>query len=330
MERVNQKICLAFSLLLIAGLMGIGCSGEGNSSEASSQEGTHVVLQLDYFPEASHGGFFQAKLKGYYAEAGIDSVTIASDGPAVSPMQRVALGKAQFGICRMDDLLMAIGRGLPLKAVMATYQHDPLAIMYHADQEIHSFADMDGRKLMAIPGAGFISWLEARYDLKFNLVPLNFDLSHFTIDPDMLQQAYITSQPFYLEKAGVEVECLLLADSGFDPMRVLYVNDKFAKSHPEVVRRFAEASLKGIEDYADGDRSETNQYLQEINVTNQQDLNDFTVAKIKEYKLLTGRVEGGYPLGSIDSVRLREVMRIMIEIGLLDTPIPLERILFER
>jgi len=316
---------LAWSALL---LTFAGCSG-GTTDEADSDK-VAVTLQLDFYPEASHGGFFQAKLKGYFADVGIDEVNIVSDGPMITPMQGVALGKAQFGICRMDDLLMAIELGLPLKAVMATYQHDPLSIMFHADQNIKSFEDMDGRKLMAIPGAGFVSWIQRRYNLNLNLVPLNFDLSHFVSDSKMLQQAYITSQPFYVEKKGVEVECLLLADSGFDPMRVLYVNEKFATKHPVVVRDFAKAALRGIEDYyIKGDRSETDAYLQSINVTNQPDLNDFTVATIEKYKLLTGRVEGGYPLGEINLDRMREVMRIMVEIDLLKAPIPVEEYLFE-
>jgi len=312
-----------YSILLGSLLLLSGCDRANEDSDLLVPD--VVRIQLDYFPEASHGGLYQAKLKRFYAEAGIAAeVEIITGGNGVYPMQQVALGKADFGIGRLDDLLMAIERGLPLKAVAATYQHDPQALMFHPGQGIHNFVDLDARRVMAIPGSGFIAWIERKYGISIRVIPLNYDISQFMVDEELTQQCYITSQPYYVQKNGAEVETLLIADSGYDPFRVLYVNTKFSEKYPEMVRGVRVAVLRGISDYLLGDRTQTDALLFELNSINQPDLNAYTVEKIKEFHLAFGKKEEGEALGLIDTKRLDAMIELLLEIGMLEKKLAFE------
>ena len=65
-------------LLLLAVLAG-GCARQ--QAAVSPATGLRkVVLQSDWFPQAEHGGFYQALAKGFYREAGLD-VEILPGGP---------------------------------------------------------------------------------------------------------------------------------------------------------------------------------------------------------------------------------------------------------
>ena len=85
---------------------------------------TPVTLQTDWYPQPEHGGFYDAQLRGYYKDEGLD-VTILPGGPYVNSDQQVAAGTVQFAMGSSDHVLQAIGNDVPLVAIAATMQHDP-------------------------------------------------------------------------------------------------------------------------------------------------------------------------------------------------------------
>ena len=64
-----------------------------------------VVLQTDWFPQAEHGGFYQALARGFYTQAGLD-VEIRSGGPGVGIKVPVSTGDVDFGMNRSDDVMV--------------------------------------------------------------------------------------------------------------------------------------------------------------------------------------------------------------------------------
>src|SRR3954467_12182061 len=134
--------------LLLTILVAAGCGRkEGpNPLSAHAQHGAlrKVVLQTDWFPQAEHGGFYQALAKGFYREAGLD-VDILPGGPGAGIKLKVAKGDADFGMNRSDDVIMAARQGMPLMIVAATMQHDPQAVMVHAESPVKTLRDLEGR-----------------------------------------------------------------------------------------------------------------------------------------------------------------------------------------
>src|SRR5580693_5075308 len=111
MIRLVQRV--AFSLALLSLL----------SCHHSSDNGLiPVKFETDWYPQPEHGGFYEALLKGYYKQEGLD-VTIIPGGPYVVAEQQASLGEAQLAMGSSDRVLEGVSQGQPLVAVAATMQH---------------------------------------------------------------------------------------------------------------------------------------------------------------------------------------------------------------
>ena len=68
----NMKSLLKAITLFTLGLTLVSCSKE-ESDSATGQEPslTKVVIITDWYPQPEHGGFYQAKAKGFYEQAGL-------------------------------------------------------------------------------------------------------------------------------------------------------------------------------------------------------------------------------------------------------------------
>jgi NitT/TauT family transport system substrate-binding protein len=319
---------LALSCLLLAGL---GASGCGRTSEsAAAQEHpaagdrtlTKVGFRLDWYPVAEDGGEYQALVKNYYREAGLD-VTILTGGPGPLGIQEVAAGRAQFSLGPCDNVIMAVRQGAPLLIVAAHMEHNPQAILVHADSPVRSFKDLEGKSVMCIVGSAWIDYLEHRYGITFNVVPMDYGLARFMADPNFIQQCFITSEPYYVELHGVKARSMLIADSGYDPYRVIFTSKAFARKHPEVVRAFVAGTIRGWKDFLQGDASEARARIQAEDAAQSPALMDFTVEMMKRYQLVGGDPAQGDRTGLITPKRMTAVLDTLVDLKILDVRLPL-------
>jgi NitT/TauT family transport system substrate-binding protein len=120
-----------------------------------------VSLQTDWYPQAEHGGFYNALVKGYCKEAGLD-VTILPGGPSSSPTELLVTGGADFGMDSSDHVLVDDAERLDIVAVGATMQQDPQAAMVHAEDPASRFEDLEGRTVPAVPGAIWFQYFDTQ------------------------------------------------------------------------------------------------------------------------------------------------------------------------
>src|ERR1017187_5693663 len=113
-----MRLRLSAIVLLFAGLGVAGCGRPASSEPPKNVPPPlrRVVFQSDWFPQAEHGGYYQALAKGFYREAGL-AVEIRPGGNAAGIKLPVATGEADFGLSRSDDVMVAASRGLPLVMV---------------------------------------------------------------------------------------------------------------------------------------------------------------------------------------------------------------------
>jgi ABC-type nitrate/sulfonate/bicarbonate transport system substrate-binding protein len=71
----------------------------------NAQKPVKVTLQLKWKHQFQFAGYYAAIEKGYYRELGLD-VTLAEAVEGQIPSDAVFEGKAQFGVCTSDILLM--------------------------------------------------------------------------------------------------------------------------------------------------------------------------------------------------------------------------------
>ncbi len=275
-----------------------------------------IRLALDWYPEPEHGGYLQAFAKGYYADAGLD-VEILSGTPRLTAERRVAGGEADLGLSSSDQTLVARERGLPLVALTTTLQHDPLCIMVHAESPVKTFADLSGRRVAVSPGFLWFQYLVTHFKLyDIEEVPPTYSIATFLHDPDYIQQAFVTSEPYFARQGGAETRTLLVRDAGYDDYRVLVGRRDFVTAHPEEMRRFVAASLRGWRDFLDSPDPGLAEILKRNPETNAAlARNGWQV--LKEGRFVEGFSERGEAIGQMTEARWREQADMLKEIGAL-------------
>lgn len=301
-------LATACGTLLLAGC-GKPQSGSGDVSR--------IVLQTDWFPQPEHGGFYQALATGLYEEAGLE-VVILPGGPNAMTTQKVLKGDAHFAMNRADTIHALAARDVPVVMVMATLQHDPQAVMVHPGSGIDSLEDLDGKRVMAIPGLAWIKWVEAKYGIEMEIIPHDFGMERFLNDPDFIQQCLLTNEPYYAMREGASPKVLRLAESGFDPYHGIYCLQAFAEDHPDVVSRFVEASIRGWQDFILGDPTPAFQLISRLNPKMDPGFMAFSHGKLMEWKLVTGEAMDGSQVGRIDPERMEAMVRELNGLGIVE------------
>jgi NitT/TauT family transport system substrate-binding protein len=278
-----------------------------------------VKLQTDWYPQPEQGGFYNALVKGYYKDEGLD-VTIVPGGPYGNGLQLIASNSAQFGMGTSDNILEAVSNDEPLVAVGATMQHDPQGIMVHAGSPVHTIADLDGHTIAVKPGSTWVAYLEKRYKFQ-NLreVPATFSVSNFLQDPTYIQQIFVTSEPFFARKSGAQVRTLLISDAGYDPYRVFFTSTAFLKEHPGMVAKFVRASLRGWRDYLN-DPTAANNEIAKLNPAMNQDQMAYTCRALKEGKFISGTDPSGGQLGQFNITRWQTMYQQLLDLKIVKKP----------
>ncbi len=271
------------SLFLIATL----CSLTACKRQPKASGPVVITFQTDWYPQPEHGGFYDALLKVYYKDEGLD-VHITPGGPFVSAENQVSGGAAQFAMGSSDQVLVAVSRGLPVVAVMATMQQDPQAIMLHKNSPIQSFADLNGHTIAVKPGSIWFQYLLKRYSLtSVREIPATYSVANFLQDPDYIQQCFVTSEPYFARKSGAEIKTMLISDTGYQPYRVVFTSTSFQHDHPELVAKFVRASLRGWRDYLTDPTTATTE-ISKLNPAMSPDQMQFSTQTLRDQHFITG------------------------------------------
>jgi len=294
-----------------------GCHARQSTTESGLEP---IRLQLDWYPQPEHGGFFAAQLLGYYKAEGLD-VSILPLPQYGSVAQLVSTGKADLGLGSSDQVLEWNSNGLPLIAVSATMQHDPQAIMVHQESPIHDFKDLEGHSIAAITGATWLKYVILRYNLhQVREIPSTLSIANFLADPSYVQQIFITSEPFFARQAGSQVRTLPISSSGYDPYRVTFTTREFASRHPDLVARFVRASIRGWQAYLH-DPGATDALLLKLNPALNPAQEAYTADTLRDGGFITGGDPTGAQIGHMTAERWQATHDQLNSLGILHTPV---------
>jgi len=208
-----------------------------------------VSLQLRWFHQFQFAGYYTAKSKGFYRDVGLD-VTIIERDLKVNPVHAVQQGNAQFGVTNSEILLHRM-RGEPVVVMAAILQHSPLVLLTTKKDRISSPHDLMGKRVLMSTKTMDVELLGM---LQKEHVPLGrldivdrFSSRNDYLDPSFdAVAAYITNQPYYLEEKGIAYGVLYPASYGVDFYGdCLFTTEDQVQNHPDRVRAFHEASLRG-------------------------------------------------------------------------------------
>ncbi len=282
---------------------------------------TPVKLQADWYPQPEHGGFYNAIVKGYYRQEGLD-VQILPGGPYISSEPLVASGAVQFGMNSSDHILESIANSAePIIAVGATMQHDPQGIMLHADSPVKSWTDLNGRTVAVKPGSTWWEFLIQKFQLSaVKEVPATYSVANFLQDRNYIQQGFVTSEPYFAQKAGAPTRMLLNRDAGYDPYRVFYTSTSFLQQHPEVVEKFTRASIRGWCDYMI-DPAAANAMILKLNPALNPDWMQYSYTALKQGNFITGDPAARESAGKFDTARWQTLYEQLTSLKVIKKPI---------
>ncbi len=232
-------------------------------SLATAHAADKVTIQLKWVAQAQFAGYFVAKEKGFYKDAGLD-VTINPGGPDVAPPQVIAGGGADVVVDWMPSALASREKGVPLVNISQTFKGSGLELTCRAETGIKKPADLKGKTIGVWFGGNeypFLSWM-SKLGLKTDGPPNGVKVikQGFNVDPLLQKQADCVSTMTYNEYWQV-------IDGGYKPSQLVvfkYENEGVATledglwvmepklkdpAFVALMAKFVTASMKGW-DYA--------------------------------------------------------------------------------
>ncbi|WP_442873075.1 ABC transporter substrate-binding protein [Aurantimonas sp. A3-2-R12] len=238
----------------VVALAGLGFTGPTMAQDA-------LTLQLKWVTQGQFAGYYVAKEKGFYEEAGLD-VTIKPGGPDIAPEQVIAGGGADVIVDWMPAALAAREKGLPLVNIAQPFKKSGMELTCRKETGIEKPEDFKG-KTLGVWFSGneypFLSWMS-----KLGLTTeggadgVTVIKQGFNVDPLIQKQADCISTMTYNEywqviDAGIpegELTVFKYEDQGVATLEDgLYVLEE-SLNDPAMVdklARFVKASMKGWE-----------------------------------------------------------------------------------
>jgi NitT/TauT family transport system substrate-binding protein len=279
-----------------------------------------VNFGTDWKAEAEHGGFYQAIATGIYQRHGLD-VKLRPGGPQVNHAQLLAAGVLDFNIASNSFVpLNFVHENIPMVAVAAIFQKDPSVLIAHPGQGNDGLDQLKGKPIMIGSDTRITAWqfLKQKFGYTDDQIrPYTFSVAPFLADKNAIQQGYLTSEPFVIEKEGVRPVVMLLADAGYTSYGALVeTSEKLARDKPDLVQRFIDASIEGWYSYLDGDPSPGNALIKRDNPEMTDALIAYGIRKMKE----NGVVEGGDAktngIAAMSEARWQDFFQTMVKAGL--------------
>jgi len=302
MSFVFRFLCALFAGVLVAG--------------AHAQAPERIVFATDWLAQAEHGGYYQALAEGTYRKYGLD-VTIRMGGPQVNGLQLLAARQLDVAMADALQVLSAVEHKVPLVAIAATFQKNPTVIIAHPG--IAKLEDLKGRPIAvaAASNTTFWPWLKAKFGFTDSQKrPYAFSVQPFLVDRNLAQQGFATSEPFSIEKAGVQPVVFLLAEEGYPPYsEVLVVTRNTLSRRADALKRFVRASAEGWKSYL-ANPAPANALIKRDNPQMSDELLAYGHRKMVEHAIVTGTDTATAGLLTMTDLRWRQTIDFLKNVGL--------------
>jgi NitT/TauT family transport system substrate-binding protein len=220
-----------------------------------------VKFSLDSTFAGTAAPFLLPLDKGYYKAAGLN-VGIDDAAGMPEPIERVASGTYDMAVADINALIRFrdASPNVPVKAVFMVYNRPPFAVIGRKSRGIGTPKDLEGKKLGApATDLSFAQW-------PIFVMATGIDASKVAIEnigspvrEPMLAAGQVDAITGFsynnfvdLKDKGVpgdDIVVLLMANYGVDLYgNAIIVNEKFAAAHPDAVKAFLRAFVKGLEE----------------------------------------------------------------------------------
>ncbi|TWD83754.1 NitT/TauT family transport system substrate-binding protein [Kribbella amoyensis] len=317
---------MRFRRAAVAGVavLALALASACNDNGSTSGDGGENLEKVSYLTSFNLFGreayAYVALEKGYFKDAGFD-VTINPGSGTVDVMKLVAGGQADYGIGDFTGTVITMGKQkLPVTTVGMIHQRSLAAIVALQGGSITKAEDLVGKKIGDQPG----STNTVMFPLYAKAAGIPADQTKFVPNPppqlpqllaagtvDGIGQ-FVVGVPL-VEKADPKKRKAVVLPYG-DKLPDLYGNaiitrSDLAKDHPDQVKRFTGALLKGLQDAIDdpeGAAKTMKKYAPNLDV----DVATQELKLMKEYVKPEGFTG---PLGDVDTARVQKVIDALVD-----------------
>lgn len=307
----------AVALMAVLGLALVSaCNNSGNEGQ-SQDSGLQKVSYLTSFNTFGREAYAYVALeKGYFKDAGFD-VTINPGSGTVDVMKLVAGGQADYGIGDFTATVITLGKQkLPVTTVGMIHQRSLAAIAVLEGGPISKPQDLVGKRIGDQPG----STNTVMFPVYAKAVGIPADSVTFVPSPppalpqllaskkvDGIGQ-FVVGVPLVEKAAKQKVMTLPYGEKLPDLYgNAIITRSDLAKDHPDQVKKFTEALLKGLQDTIDDPAAAAEILKKHVPQT------DVTVAT-KELELMKEYVKPDNfkgPLGAVDPTRVQKIISVL-------------------
>jgi NitT/TauT family transport system substrate-binding protein len=234
----------------------LGAATIGFAAQAQTPARQDVSLRLDWIPSWYQAPFYHALERGYYRDAGLN-LTIGQGKGSMLTAQVIASGSETFGFMDLSSMIIAAGRGAPLKAVGGVIQRSPDSVITLTTSNIKSPKDLEGKRWGYTAGSAsenLFSVFAAKAGVDESKITKNTMDAGAKITSllagrvDFIVSWGATVNPFIVKNGKTPLN-ILYADYGVNVIaRALVTTNGTISSRPEIVRAFVAATAKAMED----------------------------------------------------------------------------------
>lgn len=272
--------------------------------------------------QAEHGGYYQAVVKGFYRECGVD-LSIRMGGPGIDTAQMLTGRAVDFVMSSHTDAVLHMNAaGFPARALMAAFQITPQILMAHPESEVNSFADMKGKPILISQGSRATYWpfFKRKYGWEdTQLRSYTGQLAQWMADRTAIQQGLVTNEPFLVkQQTGAEPKVFMLADAGYRTYSsIVTTSQDLIDKKPKAVQCVVNASVKGWMDFLSGDPRPALEAIKKDAPNNTDELMANTIKVIKERKIAMNEDTEKHGFGIMTMDRWKEHYQMLRELSLL-------------
>jgi len=215
----------------------------------------------------------------------------------------------------------SVEQNFPVITVAAHFQKDPQILMSHPGVGFDNWTDLPRATAIVSKGAltSFYAWLRVAWGFKDeNVKPYNYNSATFISDKNSIQEGYVTSEPFEVErKGGFKPNVFLLADHGYSSYATTIVTRReIVEKRPDLVQRFVDASTIGWYHYLYGDNAQANAAIKKDNPEMSDEQIAYSVGKLKEYGVIDSGDTLTKGIGAMTDERVKDFFDQMVKAGL--------------
>jgi NitT/TauT family transport system substrate-binding protein len=281
---------------------------------------------MGYIPNVQFAPFYVAADKGYFRENGIDisfDYNMETDGVAL-----VGSNERQFAVVSGEQVVMARAQGLPVVYVLGWWQDYPVGVVAKVAEGIKAPQDLVGKRI-GLPGLYGASYIGLRAlldsagiketDVTLDSIGYN-QVEALISGRDDAVVVYDNNEPVQLKSIGYQAQIFPVKDYVSLSSNGVITNEKTIDENPELVRRFNQAVLQGLQDTLEDPGMAFN--VSKKYIENLQESDWMT-----QYQVLLNSIEywKAKELGASNPQAWENMQAVLLDMGLLKKPLDLSK-----